>query len=496
MRLLIPILLAHAALFFGDAAPANPQAAKAANQQPPKPGKPQPPRRNNNNNKGRKGPPQNRGNANKKSIVYKKNSFEPPFENFNSKGERKIDGWVVGGDASIEKNYIRVANDRASKKGWIYNTAPTSNKKWTLEMKFRISGQGQRLYGDGLALWLTSTARSDYQRGGSLFGAPNKINGFGILFDTYKNAETGNLHKDIMLLANDGTKEAEMHKVIPTGCNSNYRMWEQRDDFSATQFSIAVVEFDAQQRKLNVRIDEDGSGRMRDCFEYVFPTEGADALGDLGRMHLAISSSTGQLADNHDVLSVQLSEFGDKEAGQVDDEVDPDKLGLRVSPDVMRYVKAQMALLEAKLTEMDHDVEHKLDGIGDTLTATTDALKKSEAEDRVRIEALEKRIVTKIEGTLEEAMDELVGDMVEEIMDTKLEEHGDDLKDMVMEHVEESQTDLIKEITGDVLNSALMEGVASNSGWMLPFFVLTIAMSTVTYVAWTKWRKLMKSHLP
>jgi len=426
--------------------------------------------------------------------VYKKNSFEPPFESFNNKGDRKIDGWVVGGDAYIMENYIRVANDRASKKGWIYNTAPTSNKKWTMEMKFRISGQGQRLYGDGLALWVTSTARSDYQRGGSLFGAPNKINGFGILFDTYKNAETGNLHKDVMLIANDGTKEIEMHKVIPTGCNSNYRMWELRDDFSATKYSIALIDFDAQARTLKVRIDEDASGRMRDCFQYVFPKDGPEALGDLSRMHLAISSSTGQLADNHDVLSVQLREFGDKEAGKVEDEVDPDKLGLRVSPDVMKYIKAQMAILEAKMQEMDHDVEHKLDAIGDSLEAATEGLKATEKEDRIRIEELEKRITAKVIEATEEVVDDMVGEMVEDIMDEKLDEHADDLKDMVLEHVEEAQESLIKTIAAEVATSAVLEG--ANAGWMLPFFVLTIAMCTVTYVAWTKWRKLMKSHLP
>jgi len=483
LRLLIACLSAHALLFSVIADPGQPNANAKPGKGPPKRGGPAKP-------PARKPRPNPRQPA-KKPLVYRKNSFEPPFDDYNSKGDRKIDGWVVGGDAYIMENYIRIANDRASKRGWMYNTALISNKKWTLEMKFRISGQGERLYGDGLALWVTSTSRADYNRGGSLFGAPNKLSGFGVLFDTYKNSETGSLHKDVMLIAGDGSKEIEMHSVISTGCNSNYRMWEKRDDFSPSQFSIAVIEFDAQIRTLKVRIKEESGRPLKDCFEYTFPESGPEALGDLSRMHLAISSSTGQLADNHDVLSVQLREFGDKTAGTIEGEINPDTLGLRVSPDVMKYVKAQMALLEAKLSEMDHDVEHKLDAIGDTLTAATEKIKNAEKEDRKRIEALEAKITKNVLESTEEQMEEMVEEMVDEMVDDKLEEHADDISEAIMEEVEETAKKAADEAT-----TVAMKDVPKGSGWVMPFIVLSAAMCTVTYVAWTKWRQLMKSHLP
>ena len=95
-----------------------------------------------------------------------------------------------------------------------------------------ISGQGQTLFGDGMALWVSPTPYSVFAKGGSAFGV--RTMGVGILFDTYKSVKIGNRHKDIMLVVGDGEKPMEMHNVLPTGCKSKYRYWEKRDDFYRT----------------------------------------------------------------------------------------------------------------------------------------------------------------------------------------------------------------------------------------------------------------------
>ena len=61
-----------------------------------------------------------------------------------------------------------------SKKGWVWARAPLDADVWSAVIKFRVSGQGKRLFGDGFALWFT---QSRFITDGSLHGFTDKYTG-------------------------------------------------------------------------------------------------------------------------------------------------------------------------------------------------------------------------------------------------------------------------------------------------------------------------------
>eukprot|EP00938_MAST-03A_sp_MAST-3A-sp1_P006263 g6263.t1 len=414
-------------------------------------------------------------------VINERNSFKPPFDTYTSNGVRVIEGWVVGGDATISQNYVRLTRDRASKRGWMYNSFPTPSSDWTLELKFRISGQGQTLFGDGMALWVSPTPYSVFAKGGSAFGVPDTIEGFGILFDTYKNVEIGNRHKDIMLVVGDGEKPMEMHNVLPTGCKSKYRYWEKRDDFNIGRHSIAVIDYKGSEKLLRVRIDARANGNMNDCFEFKFTNEGAAKLADMSKMHIAMSSSTGQLADNHDVLSVQLRNYGDESAGTIEPKADPSQYANQVSVSTQSYVNAHVERLQDRITFLEHELEHKVDAIADELRAMIDKIKKAEEDDKKRIDELQEKVT---DAVMREAADG-IGELVVDIVDDAVKDQKRDLVDSIS-----SQTQAMTQ------KLASIQVGGSDKSWLLPFLILSIAMCTVSYVAYSKWNRFMKTHLP
>jgi hypothetical protein len=42
-----------------------------------------------------------------------------------------------------------------SKRGWLWSYTPMDVNEWTATLRFRTSGSGRRLYGDGFAIWFT-----------------------------------------------------------------------------------------------------------------------------------------------------------------------------------------------------------------------------------------------------------------------------------------------------------------------------------------------------
>lgn len=56
-------------------------------------------------------------------------------------GNRKIDNWECGGDATINEYFIRLTPDRQSKNGFCSSKPTFTNGEWVTTIKFRISGQ-------------------------------------------------------------------------------------------------------------------------------------------------------------------------------------------------------------------------------------------------------------------------------------------------------------------------------------------------------------------
>jgi mannose-binding lectin 2 len=194
----------------------------------------------------------------------------------------------------------------------LWTTKPLSGLDgWSATIKFRVSGQGKTLFGDGFAFWYSTSPRP---MDGTLMGVTDRFSGFAVVFDTFKNSENAAVHKDVAFIASAG--EPALEKVAGDdtapaaviGCDSKFRYWEKRADWSVSNAAAVRLTYTrgADMRgTLRVEMDERNSGKFVPCFEV--ESIGAVAPGlaqgwDAGA-HLGLSGSTGALADNHDVLS-------------------------------------------------------------------------------------------------------------------------------------------------------------------------------------------------
>ncbi len=84
---------------------------------------------------------------------------------------------------------LRFLDARTLQAGWLHNNEPIAMLDFSLYVNFRISGAGQRLFGDGIAIWVTDSTATDFKRGGNFFAGPKDFRGFVVVLDTFKNAE-------------------------------------------------------------------------------------------------------------------------------------------------------------------------------------------------------------------------------------------------------------------------------------------------------------------
>lgn len=144
-------------------------------------------------------------------------------------GSRHIPYWRTGGDAVIYDSFIRLTPDSPGKRGFISSDVPIQAKRFTTALRYRISGKGRNFFGDGFVLLFS---QSPVYSTGRFFGTRGAFTGFAVVFDTYKNTEREQVHKDISLLFNDGKRDITDDIVEVPGCDSPFRYSELRSDFS------------------------------------------------------------------------------------------------------------------------------------------------------------------------------------------------------------------------------------------------------------------------
>ena len=155
----------------------------------------------------------------KKEVIINPLTLHTGADVDQNSGKKSIQYWQQGGHANINSNFVRLTADLQSKRGYLFNTADTVHPDWTALLRFRISGSGQRLFGDGMALWFTN--RRHFEPG-FLLGSTDRFMGFGILFDTFRNDEANHVHKDISFVASNGVDEVILDGNRP-GCDGDFR---------------------------------------------------------------------------------------------------------------------------------------------------------------------------------------------------------------------------------------------------------------------------------
>lgn len=161
-------------------------------------------------------------------------------------------------------------------------------------MNFKVTGKGKELFGDGFAIWYAK----DRLVPGTVFGSKDNFFGLAIIMDTYSNHNGPHNHQHpyISAMVNNGTlsydhdRDGTLTQIA--GCEAKLRNLEYD-----THVSIKY-----HQEILTVMTDIENKGQWKLCFEsknVQLPTG----------YYFGASATTGDLSDNHDILSFKFYEL-------------------------------------------------------------------------------------------------------------------------------------------------------------------------------------------
>lgn len=399
-------------------------------------------------------------------------SFEPPFAEVDNAGLRLVHKqWKTSGSAVVNANFARLTPDRQSKKGALWSKKALGVDTFSAILKFRISGQGKNFFGDGIGFWIS---QNSYWKEGDLHGINEKFVGVGIIFDTFKNTENLAAHRDVTVIVNDGEKTWEMMTADVQGCQANVRYHNDRADFSVSDASRAKVV--VENRELSVFIDPTNSGDWTECVKL-----SNIALPDYWarRAHVGLTASTGQLADNHDIIS--LSAFLDSDPAELD-AVELSAANKRLFPTgddlsgnerILRLENAINDIL-VKLDFFDHHTEHEFASVNDHILNMLGKIEKREDKSETRIDTIEENIRNNVEGALKMRIT-AVENQIKATVDNKLRNMNTDI--------------------ASKMESTLKEASNSSGGWKLPFLILVVFIAAAGVGLYLYYQHLKKIHL-
>lgn len=247
-------------------------------------------------------------------FLKREYTLSKPYQDVGVSGSSH---WELMGDALVSSDYVRLTPDQQSKQGAIWSRMPCHLSDWELQVHFKVHGQGKKnLNGDGLAVWYT---KERMQRG-PVFGNRDFFTGLGVFVDTYPNEEklleaqrkrytprTQRIFPYVLAMVGNGSISYDHDRDgRPTelgGCNAMVR--NQKHE---TFIFIRYV-----RRRLTVMMDIDGQHEWRDCLDVpgVRLPQG---------FYFGASAVTGDLSDNHDLISMKLYQLTILRSKQEDEE--------------------------------------------------------------------------------------------------------------------------------------------------------------------------------
>jgi len=308
-------------------------------------------------------------------------------------------------------------------------------------------------------------------------------------------------------MINDGKKTREHLTASIDGCNTNptVRYHNERADFQVTDASRAQIH--VYQNKIHIKIDARNTGEWQECV--TLSTEALPA-GWLAASYLGVTSSTGQLADNHDVLSVEV----DTDLNAMDSQVMsekaaadqiksqgqvaklPEKVMYEVTPNTpveSRLIKIEQTLNDilVKLGKMELEVEHNGVAAQEKIKNIIGKLSKREDDAEKRIEQIE--VLVK----------QTVGEHIDMHLEDRLADHGEQLR-LDVHHTVTDIADHValaaeaisaeKESLKVQFNDLVNQSIAQGGSWKTPFFLLFLVIAAGA-VAFYRFRQtLLKKH--
>ncbi|PIL33646.1 transporter [Ganoderma sinense ZZ0214-1] len=220
-----------------------------------------------------------------RTVSLRTHSIHPPYIDQDLQNR----WWDFGADAYVNTNkHIRLTRDKPSQMGWLWSRVPLTASNFVLELEFKISGDNNHLFGDGMAIWITK----DRAQPGPVFGSKDNFEGLGLFLDTYANARHPYSFPRITAMLGDGKtpydndNDGENHSL--GACSANFRRTNV-----ATKLKITYI----REQYLNVKIQYKAWDDWTDCFT---------AYGTVLPLapYVGFTALTGDVADNHDIIGV------------------------------------------------------------------------------------------------------------------------------------------------------------------------------------------------
>uniref|UniRef100_UPI003AAC5853 lectin, mannose-binding 2-like a isoform X3 n=1 Tax=Centroberyx gerrardi TaxID=166262 RepID=UPI003AAC5853 len=222
-------------------------------------------------------------------FLKREYSLSKPYQGVGSAGSSH---WELMGDAMVTTDQVRLTPDMQSRQGAVWSRIPCHLRDWEMQVHFKIHGQGKKnLNGDGLAIWYTK----ERMQKGPVFGNVDNFTGLGVFVDTYPNEEkqSERIFPFVLAMVGNGSisydHERDGRPTELGGCNAMVRNLKH-DTFLFIRYV---------RRRLTVMIDIEGQHEWRDCLDIpgVRLPQG---------YYFGASAITGDLSDNHDVISLKL----------------------------------------------------------------------------------------------------------------------------------------------------------------------------------------------
>ncbi|RQM06064.1 hypothetical protein DH86_00002374 [Scytalidium sp. 3C] len=165
-----------------------------------------------------------------------------------------------------------------------------------IEVEFQIHGS-HHLHGDGMAIWLTKQRATP----GPVFGSTDRFEGLGIFIDTYKNNRPGTVFPYVMAMVGDG--ETSYNKGTD-GKENEFMGCSARGIRGANIPTKARLTY-FQDKQLKLELQYVAVDQWELCFE----TSDPPTLPSV--TYLGFSAETGELHNNHDIISVTTKNLYD-----------------------------------------------------------------------------------------------------------------------------------------------------------------------------------------
>ena len=378
--------------------------------------------------------------------------------------------WRLSGSAEEisegEGGGVRLTADGVpSTKGglWAVEKLGDTGGEWEVTLKLGVWGKGETYFGDGLALWLTDQP----SLAGKVFGARDYWKGLGVMFDTYDNGQHSTTHPFVSVFVNDGTQshvhgDSGVQRGIPA-CHSLFRKRivasSARRILEPSQRTEVKVRRVGERLLVDVRIGGGGTDAWSRCVDV-----DNVQLPDAG-YYFGLTSSTGDLTDNHDVYEFVLKTKAAPPVADVETRSD-----IAAQEEMARASENGGTDDKTQATEPDDDVAR--------IVEQSDVIKllKTQGEEHdARLAAIRTHLVEQIRG-LTAHMDSMTG---------KLKQQEEDLV---------KQLAHLEQIGHIEIDDALMAH-RDGTHWVWPFFGLSCVVCAGAGLLYRRFAAEKKRHL-